>query len=85
MSFRLNFVTPEGVRVESEEITELTLPSFRGEIQILPGHVHMLTTVETGNLHYQLRSGIRTDLVVSGGYCQVSPEQVDLLVELIIS
>lgn len=84
MSFRLNFVTPEGVRVEGEEILELTLPADRGEIQILPGHAHLLTTVEEGKLHYQLKSGERTNFTVKGGYCQVSPEQVDLLVEEVL-
>ena len=53
--FKLNLLTPERKAVYDQEITEVTVPAYSGEITILPGHAALITTLGTGVLKYKLR------------------------------
>lgn len=78
--FKLTVVTPEKRIVTSQEISEVTVPGFRGELNILPGHAPLITILGTGALRWKFAgSEINHRAVVSGGYCQVSPEGVNVL------
>ena len=80
--FTLTLVTPEKKLVDGEEIEEVFVPAFRGELNILPGHAPLMTTLGTGVLKYRLK-GERTpfSVSISWGYCQVSPGGVKVLAE----
>ena len=80
--FKLNLVTPEKKLVADQELELITLPAFKGELAILPGHAPLMTTLEPGILSYKLKG--QSELVkvaISWGYCQVSPESVNVLAE----
>lgn len=78
--FKLTVVTPEKRIVTDQEVSEVTLPGYRGELNILPGHAPMITILETGALKWKFAgSEVVHRAVVSGGYCQVSPEGVNVL------
>ncbi len=80
--FKLNVLTPERKAVFSEEITEVTVPAYSGEITILPGHSPLITTLGTGILKYKLKGQEKTfKAVLSWGYCEVGPELVNVLAE----
>ena len=79
--FKLSLVTPEKRLVVDQELEEITLPAFSGELNILPGHAPLMTTLEAGILSYRLKSGQSDRLAISWGYCQVSAEGVSVLVE----
>jgi len=79
--FKLSLVTPEKRLVVDQELEEITLPAFSGELNILPGHAPLMTTLEAGILSYLLKSGQSDRLAISWGYCQVSAEGVSVLVE----
>jgi F-type H+-transporting ATPase subunit epsilon len=79
--FKLNLVTPEKKIVMDQELEEVVLPAFRGELNILPGHAPMLTTLGAGILKYKLKSGETRKLAISWGYCQVSASGVNVLAE----
>ncbi len=79
--FKLNFATPEKKIVSDQELEEITLPAFRGELNILPGHSPMMTTLGAGILFYRLKNGSQEKLAIGWGYCQVSPEGVNVLAE----
>jgi F-type H+-transporting ATPase subunit epsilon len=82
MSFLLTLVTPEKKLVAGSEITEVTVPAFRGELDILPGHAPLMTVLEPGVLRYRLKGETETHPVaISWGYCQVSPTGVNILAE----
>jgi F-type H+-transporting ATPase subunit epsilon len=80
--FKLFLVTPEQKIVTDQEIEEITLPGFSGQLNILPGHAPITTTLEPGILSYKLQ-GVdgRPRFAVSWGYCQVTPEGVSVLAE----
>lgn len=78
--FKLTVVTPEKRVVTNQEVSEVTVPGFRGELNILPGHAPLMTILTTGALTWKFASSdVVHRAVVSGGYCQVSPEGVNVL------
>lgn len=79
--FTLTLVTPEKRLVIDQEIDEVTVPAFKGELNILPGHAPLITTLETGVLKYKLKGQAEQKVAISWGYCQVSPQGVNILAE----
>lgn len=80
--FKLNLVTPEKKLVAGQELEEITLPAFVGELNILPGHAPLMTTLEPGILKYRLKGNQESvKAAISWGYCQVSTEGVNVLAE----
>lgn len=79
--FKLNFATPDKKIVLDQELEEITLPAFAGELNILPGHAPTLTTLEAGILRYRLKNGEAAKYAISQGYCQVSNEGVNVLAD----
>jgi len=80
--FKLNLLTPERKAVFDQEITEVTVPAYAGEITILPGHSPMITTLGTGILKYRIKGVDKTfKAVISWGYCEVTTEAVNVLAE----
>ncbi len=79
--FKLNFATPDKKVVSDGELEEITLPAFRGELNILPGHSPLMTTLEAGIVKYRLKGGETQKVAIGWGYCQVSAEGVNVLAE----
>ena len=80
--FKLNLLTPERKAVYDQEVTEVTVPAFSGEMTILPGHAPLITTLGTGILKYKIKGNDRTQkAVISWGYCEVVPGVVNVLAE----
>lgn len=80
--FSLTLVTPEKRLVTNQEVDQVFIPGFAGELEILPGHAPLLTTLETGALRYRLKGDSKLHFVaVSSGYAQVNPHGVNVLAE----
>lgn len=80
---KLTIVTPEKRLLINQEVEELTVPGFKGELNILPGHAPLITTLGTGVMKWKLKGQERQELaVISWGYCQVSPEGVNVLANM---
>lgn len=79
--FKLTIVTPEKRLVIDQEIDEVTVPAFKGELNVLPGHAPLITTLETGVLKYKLKGQAEQKMAISWGYCQVNPQGVNILAE----
>lgn len=80
--FKLNLLTPERKAVYDQEITEVTVPAYSGEITILPGHASLITTLGTGVMKYKIKGNDRTQkAMISWGYCEVVPGEVNVLAE----
>ncbi|MBV2168361.1 MAG: ATP synthase F1 subunit epsilon [Bdellovibrio sp.] len=81
--FKLTIVTPEKRILVGQEVDEVTVPAFKGELNILPGHAPLITTLETGVMKWKIKGKERQELaVISWGYCQVSPEGVNILANI---
>ncbi len=75
----LEVVTPKGAII-SEEVDIVTAPGFAGEFGILANHAPFLSTIKIGTLRYK-NDGTELELMVSGGFCEVSNNKITFLVE----
>ena len=75
----LEVVTPKGAIV-SEEVDIVTAPGFAGEFGVLANHAPFLSTIKIGTLRYK-KDGNENELMVSGGFCEVSNNKITFLVE----
>ena len=79
--FQLTLVTPEKTIAKALELAEITLPAHSGELNILPGHTPLMTTLTAGRIAYRLNNGETHEFVLAWGYCQVTDGQVLVLAE----
>ncbi len=77
---KLEIVTPQRKVIETEA-DSVTLPGTVGEMTILPEHIPLLTTLDTGIVSYQ-QDNQSQYLVVHWGYAQVAGNRVTVLAEL---
>ena len=77
----LEVVTPFRT-VLIEDVDSVTLPGIEGELGILPEHVPLLTTLDTGIMSYVSGSGNTLAIAVHWGYAQVDGNNVRVLAEL---
>jgi len=75
----LEVVTPKGAIV-SEEVDIVTAPGFAGEFGVLANHAPFLSTIKIGTLRYK-KDNTENELMVSGGFCEVSNNKITFLVE----
>ncbi|CDM66915.1 F0F1 ATP synthase subunit epsilon [Pyrinomonas methylaliphatogenes] len=77
---QLEVITPER-RVVSERVDAVTVPALGGEIGVLPGHAPLISQIQTGILSYT-QGGATHRLHVSGGFVEVSDDQVTVLADV---
>ena len=77
----LEVVTPYRT-VLIEDVESVTLPGIEGELGILPEHIPLLTTLDTGIMSYKNSSGKTQAIAVHWGYAQVEGNSVRVLAEL---
>jgi len=77
----LEVVTPHRT-VLVEGVDSVTLPGIEGELGILPEHIPLLTTLDTGIMSYKSSSGKTQAIAVHWGYAQVEGNSVRVLAEL---
>lgn len=78
MSFKFNLYTPNGVVIKDLNTTEVLVPSVKGEIDVLPGHTHILTELETGIISVKTDMGKR-HFSVTKGLCKVLKDEITVL------
>ena len=79
MPLTLEIVTPES-KVYSDTIDSVVVPTVEGEIGILPGHIPLLTQVESGELRVT-KGNVTVSLVVGSGFAQIDGDNVRVLAE----
>ncbi|MGE5598531.1 MAG: F0F1 ATP synthase subunit epsilon [Bacteroidota bacterium] len=75
----LEIVTPTRTEL-SREVEYVVAPTPRGLVGVLPGHAPLLTRLEIGVLRFAARGEV-TNLAVSEGYMEVTPQKVIVLAE----
>jgi F-type H+-transporting ATPase subunit epsilon len=75
----LSLVTPEK-QVVNEEVDQVNVPGSEGDLGILYDHAPIITNLRPGPLSYQ-KGEVNTQLVVSGGYLEVTENRVIILAE----
>lgn len=80
MSLTLEIVTPVGVVYRKGELDAVTLPASDGEIQILPGHIPLITILDAGGSACDKRRK-RRSIAVDTGYARCIADTVSVLTE----
>ncbi|KPK28670.1 MAG: ATP synthase F0F1 subunit epsilon [Desulfobacterales bacterium SG8_35_2] len=76
---KLEVVTPKGAII-SDDVDIVTAPGFAGEFGVLANHAPFLSTIKVGTLRYK-KDGSDEELMISGGFCEVSSNKITFLVE----
>lgn len=83
MPLTLEIVTPEA-RVYVDTIDSVVIPTTSGEIGVLPGHIPLLTPIESGELRVT-KNGQSQTLAVGGGFAEIEADRVHVLAEQAIT
>ncbi|MCL1916742.1 MAG: F0F1 ATP synthase subunit epsilon [Peptococcaceae bacterium] len=78
-TFFFQVVSPVGA-VLTEDVQFVVLPGTEGELGILPNHTPLMSSVACGVVRYTLHDEVKK-MAVSGGFVEVSHNQVTLLAE----
>lgn len=65
-NFKVNIFTPDGILIKGLRSSSLMVPTVKGEINVLPGHTHIVSELETGIMSVKTDSGIRRFSITSG-------------------
>ncbi len=73
----LEVVTPSSILLETEA-EYVTIPGEIGELGILPGHIPLLTNLQSGVLSYKNNS-VEKKIAVHFGYAEVCQDKITIL------
>ena len=76
----LTVVTPERALLSGVACDEVTLPAWRGEIGVLPGHTPLIALLGIGVVGVPRRSPAQT-LAVRGGFVEIAGDAVRILAD----
>ena len=79
---KLSVVTPEKALWLNTVVTDLIVPGYLGELNILDGHAPLMTVLSTGVLRFKVENSDKeTSIAISWGYLEVYPGGVNVLAE----
>jgi len=77
---KVDIVTPTKKLVEGAKADWVKFPGFKGELEILPGHRELLTTLTTGVMSF-VQNGKERKFAISYGFAEVRHDRVLVLAE----
>ncbi|MBD66925.1 MAG: ATP synthase F1 subunit epsilon [Halobacteriovoraceae bacterium] len=78
-NFKLNIYTPNGKVVEGLGCNDLLIPTTSGIINVLKGHTHVITELDTGILEARMNNGSTRHFTIAGGLCKILGEEATIL------
>ena len=79
-TLKFDIVTPEG-KIFSNDVKSVTLPGSEGEFGVLPGHIGIVTTLNSGVIEIEKKDGKREIVAINWGYAKIDETSVDVLAE----
>ena len=83
MAFRLEIVSPEG-KAFSDEVTDVVLPGGLGEMDVLPSHSNLVSTLLPGELRYKAKDGSTHELAIGSGFAEIQGDHVNVLTDMAV-
>jgi F-type H+-transporting ATPase subunit epsilon len=77
-SFNLNIFTPNGIVLKGLECESFIVPTINGEINVLPGHINLISELATGVLTAKTGMGNR-NFSMTAGLLKVIGNEVNVL------
>ncbi|MAZ49318.1 MAG: ATP synthase F1 subunit epsilon [Halobacteriovoraceae bacterium] len=78
-AFKLNIFTPGGPVIENMACEELTIPTASGLINVLKGHTHLISELDTGILKATIGTGQVRHFTIAGGLLKILGSEVKVL------
>lgn len=75
----IEIVTPEA-KVYEDTIDSVVMPTTSGEIDILPGHIPIVTEIQAGEIIVS-KLGTRQSLAISKGFAECVGDKISILAE----
>jgi F-type H+-transporting ATPase subunit epsilon len=79
---KLSIITPEKTAFEGE-VDSVVLQTVEGEIGILPGHLPLVTLLESGDIEVTTQ-GQKDYLAIDGGFAEISNDTISVMTEAAI-
>lgn len=80
--FKLTLVTPNKKLLTDVEVDEVIVPAHNGQLDILPGHAPLVSTLKAGVLKVRLKGESKMkSAAISWGYMEVNPLGVIVLAD----
>lgn len=70
--------------IAPQEVSQVTLPTEKGEAMILPGHATLITKLGSGTLSFQSK-GETKSFEISGGVAEIENDHIIVACDSIIS
>ncbi len=81
MAVHFELVTPQRL-VRSEDVYMVVVPGTEGEVGVLEGHAPFMSTVSDGAVKvYKTAGGAAEEIIVQGGFAEVTPKGITVLAE----
>ncbi|MBT3483273.1 MAG: ATP synthase F1 subunit epsilon [Opitutales bacterium] len=80
MIMNLEIVTPEA-RVYEDTVDSVVLPTTSGEINLLPGHIPLVTEIQAGEIIVSKSGESGQSLAISKGFAQCVGDKISVLAE----
>jgi len=81
MPLHFELVTPARL-VRSESVHMVVVPGTEGEFGVLEGHAPFMSTVRDGAVKvYKTDGGVPEEIIVQGGFAEVTPKGLTVLAE----
>ena len=77
-NFNLNIFTPNGVILKGLSCESFIIPTINGEINVLPGHMNLISELSTGVLRAKTSSGERK-FSITAGLLKVVENEINVL------
>ena len=81
MPFLLQIVTPEG-KAFSDEVSDVVLPGGSGEMDVLPNHSNLVSTLVPGELRYKGADGHMHEMAIGAGFAEIQGDHVNVLTDM---
>ncbi len=82
-TFNLSILAPERKLLQDEPIQSLIITTVEGEIEVLPGHADMISTLDTGRFVYTSSKSVKVVGVISTGFLNIENGTVKVIAETI--
>ncbi len=83
MPLQFTIITPMRTALDCE-VLALQLPASEGELEILPDHVDLISSVENGELRYRPVVGEAKSLFIGGGFLQVEHNKILIVTDIAV-
>ncbi|MDR2666052.1 MAG: ATP synthase F1 subunit epsilon [Endomicrobium sp.] len=79
---KIEILSPEGI-ILKEDIISVSFPTTSGIITVLPGHINIVTKLNSGEIEINTIKDIKK-IIVSGGFIEITDNNVNVVAEFAV-